>query len=339
MIGKRPRLIGLAIVALAVVVALIWLFESAHKEQGEEEEEVTATAPHLSRGPNGEVIVVLSHGEQARIGLETEALISVRHVRELTAYGSILNPGPLAVLNAQLIAQAAALKTSRAEYARSRLLHSEKQNVSLKNLQAAQAGYQADQAQMNLLKQRLADEWGARVAGLQPDRRAQLVDELTARTAAIVRVSAPPGQALEQSPARAKVVIVGYGSHPLAARSIWCAPAINPILQGPSFLLEVKAHGLPLRSGAAITAYLQSAAAARNGVVIPTAAVVSAHGRSWAYVQIAPTRFERRQIALSEPTTGGWFVTAGFAPGDRLVVTAAQALLSEEFKSKIHIED
>ena len=61
--------------------------------------------------------------------------------------------------------------------------------------------------------------------------------------------------------------------------------------------------------------------------------------RAWAYFQIAPTQFERRQLVVTSPAMRGWFVTSGFAAGDRFVVTGAQALLSEELKSQIQVKD
>jgi len=56
-------------------------------------------------------------------------------------------------------------------------------------------------------------------------------------------------------------------------------------------------------------------------------------------VQIAPTQFERRQLVVTSPAARRFLVTTGFTAGDRIVVTGAQALLSEELKSQIQIRD
>jgi hypothetical protein len=56
-------------------------------------------------------------------------------------------------------------------------------------------------------------------------------------------------------------------------------------------------------------------------------------------VQIAPTQFERRHVVLNSHAARGWFVTSGFAEEDHIVVTGAQALLSEELKSQIQVKD
>jgi multidrug efflux pump subunit AcrA (membrane-fusion protein) len=73
--------------------------------------------------------------------------------------------------------------------------------------------------------------------------------------------------------------------------------------------------------------------------VVPEAAIVRTGDREWAYVRIAPTQFERRQLEVTVPTPRGWFVTSGFAAGDHVVVTGAQALLSKELKSQIQVRD
>lgn len=71
---------------------------------------------------------------------------------------------------------------------------------------------------------------------------------------------------------------------------------------------------------------------------MPEAAVVRTGDHAWAYVQIAPTQFEQRQL-VAMPSARVWFVTSGFAAGDQVVVTGAQALLSEELKSQIQVKD
>jgi len=335
---NRSRLLALGVAMLAVIVALVWLFGAGRRDEGDEEDQVTATTPSLSHSPSGNVIVTLSREQQTNIGIRTEVLAPITRSREVTAYGVVLDPAPLAALDAQLAAARAALDASRAEYARAKLLHSEKQNVSLKDFQTAQAKFQSDQAQFNLLRQRLADEWGGVIAAMAPAERAELVDASIRRTTALIRVSVPAGESLASLPARAETTVLGY-TRPLAAQSIWYAPAVDPNLQGQGFILRVEAQGLPLRPGAAITARLESSAAAERGVVVPSAAVVRTGDSAWAYVQTAPTKFERRAIPTGDSVAAGWFVNAGFAAGDRVVVTGAQALLSEEFKSQIQVQD
>ncbi|MBF6561117.1 MAG: hypothetical protein IVW56_12565 [Candidatus Binataceae bacterium] len=335
---KRSRLIALVVAALAVVVVLVWVFSAGRPDEGDEEDQVTATTPSLSHSSNGDVIVTLSGAQQGNIGLKTAALAPLTRVREVTAYGVVLDPAPLAALDAQLVAARATLDASQAEYTRARLLHSAQQNISLKDLQTAQAKFQSDQAQFNLQSQRLADQWGGVIAALTPAARAGMIAALIKRTAAIIRVAVPPGQSLANAPARAEISVLGY-PRPLAAQSIWYAPAVDPNFQGQSFMLRVAAQDFPLPPGSAVTARLASSAAAERGVVVPSAAVVRTGEAAFAYVQTAPTSFERRAIPMRDSVPAGWFVNAGFAAGDRVVVTGAQALLSEEFKSEIQVKD
>jgi hypothetical protein len=335
---SRAKWIGAAVAVLAVLVVLVWLFgRSGSKGEGEEVQ--VASPPEISHSSGGEVVVELSRDEQARIGLETEVLTTVTQSQEFTAYGVVLDPAPLAALDAELASTRAALAASRAESERAHLLHSEQQNVSLKDFEIARAKFQADQAQLNLLNQRLADEWGTKISSMAPAARASLIDALTQRAAGIIRLSLPPGQSLSQAAKKARIAVLGYEAQPLLSRTIWYAPTADPHLQGQSFLLEVEAQGLALRPGTAVTGHLESPDNAKLGVAVPEAAVVRTGDRAWAYVQIAPTQFERRQLEVTVPAGPGWFVTSGFAAGDHVVVTGAQALLSDELKSQIQVKD
>ena len=88
-----------------------------------------------------------------------------------------------------------------------------------------------------------------------------------------------------------------------------------------------------------MTAYLTLPGEKQSGVILPLTAVVRAAGLAWAYVQTGENQFTRRQVSTSAPTSDGWFVSAGFKPGEQVVVTGAQTLLSEEFKSQISVGD
>jgi hypothetical protein len=137
----------------------------------------------------------------------------------------------------------------------------------------------------------------------------------------------------------ARITVLGYDTHPLVTSSIWYAPTADPHLQGQGFLLKVEAQGFALRPGTSVTGRLESPGNTKHGVEVPEAAVVRTGDRAWAYVQIAPTQFERRQLEVTSPVARGWFVPSGFVAGDRIVVTGAQALLSEELKSQIQVKD
>ena len=339
--ASRQKWIAAAVAVFAVLVIFVWFFGGGSRDEGEEDEaeQVVAAPQKISHSSSGEVVVELSRDEQARIGLETERLNGVTQSQEATAYGVVLDPAPLAALDAELASTRAAVAASRAEYERARLLHSEQQNVSLKDFEIARAKFQADQAQLNLLNHRLADEWGTKISAMTPAERASLIDALTKRAAGIIRLSLPPGQSLSQEPTEARIAVLGYDAHPLVTSSIWSAPTADPHLQGQGFLLRVEAQGFPLRPGTAVTARLESPGTAKPGVVIPEAALVRTGDSAWAYVQITPTQFERRHVVVTSHATRGWFVTSGFAAGDRIVVTGAEALLSEELKSQIQVKD
>ena len=128
-------------------------------------------------------------------------------------------------------------------------------------------------------------------------------------------------------------------AQPVAADFLGRAAATDPQVQGAGFIFVVTNAPSALTPGLAVTGFLQLPGEPAHGVVVPDAAVVRSDGRAWIYVQTGDTDFARREIILDHPAPGGWFETNSVAPGDKIVVTGAQTLLSEERKSQIKLED
>ena len=113
------------------------------------------------------------------------------------------------------------------------------------------------------------------------------------------------------------------------------AATTDPAGQGQSFVFRLRDTRLGLRPGLAVTARIAVPGPARQGIVIPSAAIVRLAGKSYVYVQITANEFVRKEVTLDQPTVDGSLSTRTVAVGDRVVVQGAQLLLSEEFKSQI----
>lgn len=66
----------------------------------------------------------------------------------------------------------------------------------------------------------------------------------------------------------------------------------------------------------------------QRGVQVPESAVVWLDGKPWVYVQESDNRFVRREFGAQT-----------VAANQRVVITGAQMLLSQEFRSQIHMEE
>lgn len=305
----------------------------------DDDKPIVSASARVSRSTDGRVFVSIRPAAVKEIGLATDTLHATVRPIDLEAYGIVLDPAPLAKLNGDLVAARAALLASQAEFQRSRHLYAEQKNVSLKAVQSARATYLADKSRVQLLRQRLGDQWGNEIAGMEPRALSKLVAALIARRQAIARVNLPVGRNLARLPHRAQVVVLGRAGHPLTARAIYPSPTVDPRMQGQSFLLWIDSPSGIARPGAAVTAWLPTTTRSEQGVIVPLSAVVRYAGGAWVYQEPRPGRFTRRRLVVAESTHGGYFVTAILRPGMRVVVTGAQALLSEELQSQIKIED
>jgi hypothetical protein len=336
----RPRFTTAIIIAVAAVAMMSAIIRSTlARADDDDEKPITSASARVSRGASGRVFVSLQPAAVKEIGLVSETLRATVRPVEVEAYGLVLDPAPLARLNGDLIAARAALAASQAEFQRASHLYAEQKNVSLKALQSARATYLGDESRVEVLRQQLRDQWGGEIALMNPRARADFVAALIARRKAIARVSLPLGQALDRIPNRARVVVPGRAKHPLTARAVYPAPMVDPLMQGQSFLLWIDSPSAIARPGAAVTAWLPTTSNSEQGIMVPRSAVVRYEGRAWVYQETRPGRFTRRRLVVAESSRDGYFVTAILDPGMRIVVTGAQALLSQELQARIQVED
>lgn len=156
----------------------------------------------------------------------------------------------------------------------------------------------------------------------------------------IARVSLLAGAAALPTNGDARIVIIGDEDRALAGESMGPAAARNPMTGGPTYWFRIESQpGWMLQPGTPVMAYLPLAGEPLRGVVVPRSAVVRLAGLTWIYVQTTSDAFQRRMVDLHSPLAGGWFAASGAAAGDRVVVSGAQLLLSEEQKSQIESEE
>ena len=173
---------------------------------------------------------------------------------------------------------------------------------------------------------------GESVESGQPVLRVARFDKLLAR------VDVPAGETVAPDLTSASIVPLGNEAKPLTGERVGFAGTVDPKTQGQPFVFRVTDLSGALRPGLSVTAYLEAPGPARSGAVVPRPAVIWQGGKSWVYVQTANEKFARREVALEDPASGGWF-TRSLKPGDKVVTRGAQMLLSEEFKSQIRVED
>lgn len=265
-------------------------------------------------------------------------------------YGSVISVQPLVELRARYLAAQneirvvqASLTRSAAEYQRMETLYRDKQMVSLRALQAAESDWKADQAKRAVEQNDAANiraaarqQWGEVMSRLALTAGDDFDAWLSGRQV-LVQLAWGLDQAAEKPPASIKIAPAGGEEKSVVAHYVSAAIQADTEVAGRTYWY--RAPGASLRVGMRVAALLEDAASARNGVSIPFTAQVWHAGKAWIYVKRDNETFERREVATGESTGDGWFNGAPFKPGDVVVVSGAQLLLSEEFRHQIKDEN
>lgn len=266
--------------------------------------------------------------EQARFGVGVTTLNATTQPTGVSTTARVLDPGPLLQLDSELAAASASLAASRAEALRTRKLFSEDRTASARAVDTANAQEEADSQKVKAAQRRLAIEWGPGVARMEGRLRAELLDELARARAQLVRVEVPAGVV---APKPGTSISMRGDATSAAGPVLGMLPSADPRLQTRGALVELRGDDARLPIGQMLSAEVPGdGPPSVQGVVIPRASLLRKGGRVWAYVETAPNTFVRREVTDSRPVPTGWFVPRGFAPGERVVVSGAAALLGIE---------
>ena len=280
--------------------------------------------PAAAAEPMG--LLKMDAATQARLGVATAPLQAARRVAAASGFARALDPGPLALLDADIGAAAAALTASQAEAARTKALNAADQTVSRQVAEAAASQARQDAGKLQLLHRRVGLEWGPSLAKLSDARRGKLVADIAAGRAALVRIDAAQG--LSQARGSADIDL-GVGGHARAA-ILGAARVGDPRLQSTGVLALVSgAQALQFGAGSVAPATVNSGASA-EGVVIPRGALLRSGGQTFVYIRRNATEFERRAVAGALSDSAGLFVTGGFRAGEAVVISGASQLFAAQ---------
>lgn len=256
----------------------------------------------------------------------------------------------------------AELEAARGSFESKKSLNANGKMVSDRQLEEAESRLNVVEAHLSAARRKLAlldDQRSNAERGLKPldvvaERGGQVVEVLTAPGEVvesgqplfrlsglnhlIARIELPLGDTWTVPASPARIALACGDAAVCNAHTIGRAARVGGKTHGETWLLAVETNDPRYCPGAPVSAYLPTAGAALQGVLVPDGAIIRYGGLVWVFVADESGTFERKPIALHSPTSSGWFVMNGLKSGDSVVVAGAQMLLSEQLKGLIEAE-
>jgi multidrug efflux pump subunit AcrA (membrane-fusion protein) len=302
-----------------------------HHQQAKEEEAAHESAPHEEEAKAEPFIVALEKERAEALGVATAKPAKHESAPRRMALATVIDPAPLIAIDGEVSLAEAALKTSQAVNQRNQALAAANDGP-LKNAEASEAEYRANEIKLSTLIRSAQLQWGD---AFQSDakQRHEFIDKLAKGSIAFVRADVMPGDPME-TPTGASLAVIGHEAQPIHTSHVSVALTADAKTQAQGFMLRVDDPPFALRPGMAATAWLELPGKAREGIVVPRAAVLRHDGRTWVYVKAEDEEFERKPVTLGEPLDGGIFIAedGGLEADDEIVIVGAASLLSEELK-------
>jgi biotin carboxyl carrier protein len=316
---SRRTLIVLASVVVAVVFASLLLRGERRAEPDGEDRESPIVAASRVREDQGEARVVLDSAEVARVGIAVAPLRPAENGAELRIPGEVVEePERTAAIRAPVAGRLMEVQRSRWPALGARVVA------------GAELGQVSDARPLVAPIAGVVTRVGARPGEIVTE--GQMLLELADRSRPVVRLTWPSP---DGPPHR---LALGAGAHHIQADLIGPAPAADPLTRQAVYLYRARGSWPGAVPGTLVDAVVPQGRTAA-GVLVPDRAVVQWDGLAWAYRQRAPGRYLRVRVPTDHAARGGWIAGAPLAPGDTVVVTGAEELLSEEFRARVTVGD
>jgi hypothetical protein len=261
-------------------------------------------------------------------GIKLIAVEAAKLVPGLTAFGRVLDPGPLIQQISDLATARAASDASARDLERTRKLNTLGENASARTLESAEATARRDALATDLAAQKITATWGPVLAGRE-DLPA-FVQRLVRQEAALLRLDLPAGEVLAQPPAEISVSFPANAKLSWPAEFVSFAASADPQTQTQGLLAIIAKNPPPI--GLNVVSKISLGGEAKTGVRVPRSAVVRYGDGSFVFAQKEPDTFARQAIEIEGEIDGDWFVSEGLTAGAQIVSEGAQQLLSEELK-------
>ncbi|MDD5321922.1 MAG: hypothetical protein PHD43_15200 [Methylococcales bacterium] len=294
----------------------------------------------------GQSVITLAPEIQKLSGIETITLKPVNYQTEFTANGKAINIRPLTALHHRYLValtehSSAAAKFKQAEQNLNRQQDLYRHGVSSKrNLQEQQAQWQAYKAQVDATDfqgKAIIDEamlnWGKELAEWVLSGNPDKLNAFLSGRKTLLQITLPANKHLNDGIQTIYIAASGNRSKARKAELISAAVQTDTVAQGESYYFQTSDKNII--TGMNITAWIPEQNANLTGVIIPKSALIWHMGQSFVYLKSAEETFIRRLVDQYSETSEGYFIPDTINPGEQIVTTGGQMLLSEELRGQI----
>ncbi len=271
--------------------------------------------------------VSLSAAEVKTMGIETSIAAVSSHVPEAAGFGVVLAHEAFAQSVADLSTAIAVQRQSESAFERSRRLAGTTGAMAADLQEVAERQAMVDRAALELVKRRASSTWGQDPPWKNQGINAE-VSAVARGEAKMVRVTFPIGTIGGSAPKSVRLgrIAADPTRSGWQSTAVWAAPADSSV-PGTSFFALLK--GGSVNEGERLAAWAP-VGTAKDGVTIPSSAVIISKGKYWFYLETKPNVFLRIELDTSMPAADGFFVRQGVDAGAKIVTTSAGQLLARE---------
>lgn len=295
-------------------------------------------------------VITMDNNIQKSSGLKTVIVLSSKHQTEYEVFGKIISIEPLLALRerylvaeAELAGAKARLKQAENSLRRQQSLFQNgvaaKRSMQDQEMQVQTGQAIADASQARLLK--VTNEarllWGSKLADLALSARENTLGEFLSGKQFLLQIILPTDKQLAGNVKTIFVEPNGNRDQAVASVLFSQAAQVDNAIPGENYFFLVNSE--KLRTGMKITAWIPEPIGSTSGVIVPASALIWYMDQVYVYVKAGNDTFIRRLIRSFSPTPEGYFVEDGLNPGDEVVATGGQMLLSEELRAQIPDED